>query len=240
MATSPFHWTGPHCSRPWYKLERDDVEAVAVCYLHSYRNPNHEELTRRAILRALPESLRFTLLGDSPPDQGKYERFSTTVVNARVGPLLSRYLDRLSAQLRGAGYQGRLLIMQSQVVWPRLKRQRAWRRARALRAGGRGGRMPPLRTTAGRGPVIAFDMGGTSTDISLITVGEGEQETRRAPSSHRGPPGDAAQSRHCELGRGRRFHRVVDAAESCGVGPAEARAPIPDRPATAREERRQP
>ena len=72
-------------------LERERVEAVAVCYLHSWRDPSHERATREAVRRALPGAY-VTLSSEVLPQIKEFERVSTTVVNAYVGPVLSRYL----------------------------------------------------------------------------------------------------------------------------------------------------
>src|SRR3972149_6123512 len=80
------------------RLRRDGVEAVAVCYLHAYRDGRHEAATAEALARALPDvyvSLSSLVL----PQIKEYERVSTTVVNAYVGPALSRYLSRLHGRL---------------------------------------------------------------------------------------------------------------------------------------------
>src|SRR5437667_5953111 len=94
------------------RLKKQRVEAVAVCYLHSYRNPRHEEATRAALARDMPEAY-ISLSSEVLPQIKEYERVSTTVVNACVGPVLSRHLLRLRARLQEAGYRGPTLIMQS-------------------------------------------------------------------------------------------------------------------------------
>ena len=75
-------------------LERERVEAVAVCYLHSWRDPSHERATRAAVKRALPGAY-VTLSSEVLPQIKEFERVSTTVVNAYLGPSLSRYLAAL-------------------------------------------------------------------------------------------------------------------------------------------------
>src|ERR1700726_4452501 len=79
-------------------LKRERVEAVAVCYLHAYRDPRHELATKAAIERALP-GIYVSLSSEVFPQIKEYERVSTTVVNAYVGPALSRYLARLEDRL---------------------------------------------------------------------------------------------------------------------------------------------
>ena len=99
-------------------LQREEVEAVAVCYLHAYRDPSHERATRAAVERALP-GVYVSLSSDVLPQIKEFERVSTTVINAYVGPALARYLARLDRRLTEAGYRG---------PW----RCRADRRVRAL------------------------------------------------------------------------------------------------------------
>ena len=94
------------------QLASDGVEAAAVCYLHSYANPAHEQVTGAAVRRALPDAY-VTLSSEVLPQINEYERLCTTVVNAYVGPVLSNYLSRLEARLAEAGYRGAVLIMQS-------------------------------------------------------------------------------------------------------------------------------
>src|SRR5215475_7125689 len=94
------------------QLKEQRVEAVAVCYLHSYLNPRHEKATHAALAQKLPEAY-VSLSSEVLPQIKEYERVSTTVVNASVGPVLSRYILRLRARLQEMGYQGPVLIMQS-------------------------------------------------------------------------------------------------------------------------------
>src|SRR3989475_7854601 len=93
-------------------LARVQVDAVAVCYLHAYRNPRHERLTARALARRL-RGVYVSLSSVVLPQIKEYERIWTTVVNAYVGPALARYLNALRARLAARGYRGDVLIMQS-------------------------------------------------------------------------------------------------------------------------------
>src|SRR5216683_4711641 len=93
-------------------LEAERVEAVAVCYLHAWRDPAHERATSEALTRALP-GIYVSLSSEVLPQIKEFERVSTTIINAYVGPVLSRYLARLEARLAEAGYRGPVLIIQS-------------------------------------------------------------------------------------------------------------------------------
>jgi len=153
-------------------LAKARVEAVAVCYLHSYRNPRHEKRTGRALARRLPGAY-VSLSAEVLPQIKEYERVWTTVVNAYVGPALARYLASLAARLTSHGYRGDVLIMQSHGgVAP--VRESTRLAAGAVLSGPAGG------VAAGRysarllreANLITFDMGGTSTDIALLQGGE--------------------------------------------------------------------
>jgi N-methylhydantoinase A len=154
------------------KLRLAGVEAVAVCYLHAYRDPSHEQATRQAVEARLPRTY-LSLSSEVLPQIKEYERVCTTVVNAYVGPTLSGYLNRLAQRLKLAGYQGDVLIMQSHGgVAPMADAERL--AAGAILSGPAGG-IAGSRY-CGRllreGNVISFDMGGTSTDISVLEAGE--------------------------------------------------------------------
>ncbi|MGH9465638.1 MAG: hydantoinase/oxoprolinase family protein, partial [Thermoanaerobaculia bacterium] len=167
-------------------LDRAAVEAVAVCYLHAYRNPRHERETGRAVARRRP-GLYVSLSSEVLPQIKEYERVWTTVVNAYVGPALARYLSTLTTRLRNAGYRvvmragtargseaaKDVLIMQSHGGVAPI-RESARLAAGAVLSGPAGG------VAAGRhvarlidhGDLVTFDMGGTSTDIALLQGGE--------------------------------------------------------------------
>jgi N-methylhydantoinase A len=152
-------------------LEREKVEAAAVGYLHSWRDPSHERETRAALLRALPR-LHVSLSSEVLPQIKEFERISTTVVNAYVGPSLARYLLRLEGRLAEAGYEGPILVMQSHGgVAPIAESSRL--AAGAVLSGPAGGIAGSLYAARllGEENLIPFDMGGTSTDISLVLKG---------------------------------------------------------------------
>jgi N-methylhydantoinase A len=153
-------------------LKREGVEAVAVAYLHAWRDPAHERLTRDALARALPD-VYVSLSSEVLPQIKEFERISTTIVNAYVGPALSRYLGRLAGRLAAAGYRGPTLIIQSHGgVMPVAEAGRL--AAGAVLSGPAGGVAGSVHAARllGAHDLIPFDMGGTSTDISLIVDGE--------------------------------------------------------------------
>ena len=88
------------------------VEAVAICFMHSPANPDHERRARELCRELLPEAY-VTASSDLLPQVRLYDRTSTTVLNAYVGPIIARYLRALTDRLGALGFGGVLLIMQS-------------------------------------------------------------------------------------------------------------------------------
>src|SRR3990167_6720205 len=167
------------------RLGRDGVEAVAVCYLHAYRDGRHEAATAEALARALP-GVYVSLSSLVLPQIKEYERVSTTVVNAYVGPALSRYLSRLRGRLAEAGYRGPVLIMQSHGGVVPI--DEAVRLAAGAVLSGPAGGVAGSRYCArlvGTDDLIPFDMGGTSTDISLVVGGRAQLAADRGVAGHR-------------------------------------------------------
>src|SRR6476620_3490961 len=165
-------------------LQRERVEAVAVCYLHAWQDPRHERLTAEALARALPDAY-VSLSSEVLPQIKEFERVSTTIVNAYVGPVLSRYLARLDDRLAEAGYRGPTLIIQSHGgVAPIAEAGRL--AAGAVLSGPAGGVAGSVHAARliGIQDLIPFDMGGTSTDISLIVDGQPTLVTGRRVAGH--------------------------------------------------------
>jgi N-methylhydantoinase A len=166
-------------------LKSAEVESVAVCYFHSYRDPRHERLTRAALGKALPK-VYVSLSSEVLPQIKEYERVCTTVVNAYVGPILSTYLLNLERRLGEAGYEGQVLIMQSHGGVTPIE-ESARLAAGAVLSGPAGGVAAACYCArlVGAGDLIPFDMGGTSTDISLVAGGEATLATDRAVGEHK-------------------------------------------------------
>jgi len=153
-------------------IRQSGAESVAVCFLHSWRNPEHERQAADAVRRAMPDAY-VTLSSDVLPQIKEFERFSTTAVNAYVGPLVSRYLDKLGGRLAAAGYQGPLFIILSHGgVAPVAEASRlAVGTALSGPAGGVAAAVSIARSGLAA-DLVTFDMGGTSTDIALVEGGE--------------------------------------------------------------------
>jgi N-methylhydantoinase A len=152
-------------------LARAGVDAVAVCLLHSYANPEHEIRVGEALAERLPGryvSLSHRILREFR----EYERMSTTVLNAYVGPRVSAYLEGMERLLAERGFEGRLLIMQSNggVMSPQTARQSP---VSMMESGPVGGIIAAAEVgrALGSPDVIAFDMGGTTAKASLVQDG---------------------------------------------------------------------
>jgi N-methylhydantoinase A len=148
------------------------VESVAVCFLHSWRNPAHERQAAAAARARLPAAF-VTASSDVLPEIKEFERFSTTAANALVGPLVRRYLERLQARLSEAGFAGPLFIMLSHGGVASVEEAVRLAAGTALSgpAGGVAALVALARQGAG-GDLIGLDMGGTSTDIALVRDGQ--------------------------------------------------------------------
>ena len=147
------------------------VESVAVCFLHSYLYPAHEQRLGAILAEELPDA-SISLSSEILREQREYERSATTVVNAYVRPLMGSYVDRIRTGLDGIGLDGPLQIMQSSGGVMTSDDAKA-RPVFALESG------PAAGVVAARGMaeqlglrnVIAFDMGGTTAKASLIEDG---------------------------------------------------------------------
>ena len=143
-------------------LARRAVDIVAVCFLHSYANPAHEKQVAGRLRRG---RLKVCASHEVLPEYREFERWSTTVLNAYVTPLIDRYLGNLERQLDRA----RLQIMQSNggSISAATARAQAVRTLLSGPAAGVVGARAVARA-AGFRKIISFDMGGTSTDVSLV------------------------------------------------------------------------
>jgi N-methylhydantoinase A len=160
------------------RLKQLGVQSIAVMYLFSFVNPEHERRTREIILEEFPDVAHISLSHEVMPRGPEFERVSTTLVNAYVAPRIASYTANLQEKLRSAGYSGPLLIMQSTggVMPP----DYVARRAVSLLASGPTGGVMGATLAADKGEVgdfVAVDMGGTSFDICLVRNGRPEIKT---------------------------------------------------------------
>jgi len=152
-------------------LRAAEVESVAICFLHSWAAPKHEHAASEAVRAALP-GVFVTCSADVLPQIKEFERFSTTAVNAYVGPIVSRYLTRLEARLRAAGYVQPVFVILSHGGMAPIAE--AARLAVGTALSGPAGGVAAAVALAQRGmgqQLVTLDMGGTSTDIALIQEG---------------------------------------------------------------------
>jgi N-methylhydantoinase A len=154
------------------RLARRGVETVAVCFINAYANPDHEIRMREILEEELP-GVSVSTSSETLPEIFEYERFSTTAANAVLSPLVSGYVERLEARLKDDGYAGDLLILHSGggVMTGAMVRRFAGRiAASGIAAGAIACRH--IAGLCGFENAIGLDMGGTSTDISLVHGGE--------------------------------------------------------------------
>ncbi len=154
------------------------IEAVAVGFLHSFTNPDHEHRVGEAVARRLP-NVSVTLSCEVSPEMREYERFSTACANAYLQPLIGRYVAKLEHELVRAGFHCPLLLMTSgggitttetAIRFP----------VRLVESGPAGGAIfaACIARQHGRDQVVSFDMGGTTAKICLID--KAQPQTARA------------------------------------------------------------
>jgi len=158
-------------------LKREDVESVAVCLLHGYANPAHERALKAALA---PHFAHLSIGSEINAEFREYERASTAVLNAAVMPLASRYLDELVAALgrEAPGAVLHLLHSAGGMMSPQAARARPLAMAASGPAAGVAA-AAHLARRLGLARALAFDMGGTTTDVCLIADGVAETSAQR-------------------------------------------------------------
>ncbi len=153
-------------------LVKEKIEAVAIVFLHGYRNPVHEQRAAEIINERAPH-LSVTTSYLSSPEIREFERTSTTVLNAMLRPVISGYLERLTGRLEQSGIKASLYLVQSNggLATPK---DAAKLPAKLLLSGPAGGAMAmaALSKRHGMTNLVGFDMGGTSSDISVVRDGQ--------------------------------------------------------------------
>ena len=155
-----------------------DAEAVAVCLLHAYRDDSHERAVADEVRRRLPTA-HVVASHEIAPEFREFERASTTAADAYLGPVASRYLGALTDASRAAGLPEPLVMRSSGGVAS--PAEAAAHPATILVSGPAAGVVGAARVAALAGieDVVAFDMGGTSTDVCLIAGGRAERASER-------------------------------------------------------------
>lgn len=202
-------------------LTRMEVSAVAVCLLHSYANDAHERMLAEAIRAAFAKlpgaGVHLTVSSELLPELREYERASTCAVNAGVGPTMSRYIGGLDEALG----PGRLRVMASGggTLPPAVVAQRPVETVVSGPAGGVIGAWA-MAKAAGETRIIGFDMGGTSTDVSLCDAGP----TRTTETTISGMPIKLPMIDIHTVGAGGGSLAWIDDGGALRVGPASAGA----------------
>ena len=215
-------------------LLAENVEALAVCLLHSYANPVHE-LAIREVISAKAPRLPCSLSCEVLPEIKEYERTSTTVINAYVTPVVSTYLKALRKGLDEAGVRARVLLMQSNGGLT-TDAAAAERPIHIIESGPAGGVIgaQALARAKHLPKIITFDMGGTTAKASIVEEGEvtraaeyavgagimiGSRLLTGAGYTLKVPAIDLA-----EVGAGGGSHVWIDAGGALQVGPESAGA----------------
>jgi N-methylhydantoinase A len=161
------------------RLRDEDVEAVAISFLHSYLDPSHERRAAEAVAERLP-NVHVSASHDVLSVFREYERTSTTVIDAYLSPLLSRYLGRLTTSARRLGIPAPEVMQSSGGLMSAADaaRHAAW----TVLSGPAGGAVGAARlgALAGDRNVISFDMGGTSCDVAVVDGGRVRQTSERS------------------------------------------------------------
>src|SRR5579862_493877 len=211
------------------ELQAGAYDAVAVCFLHSYANDEHECRVAAAIAAALPGAA-ITRSSEVDPEYREYERFSTTVVNAALIPVVRRYLERFSELLRSRGIATPLFVMRSDGSLATAQHVYATP-ASMVESGPASGVI--AASSLDFGNVLAFDMGGTTAKAGAIVDGvvqvAGEFEAAGTTHSGRSIKGSGYPVRFpfvdlAEVSAGGGTIAWIDEAGSLRVGPLSAGA----------------
>ncbi|MGG5823616.1 hydantoinase/oxoprolinase family protein [Falsiroseomonas sp. HW251] len=203
------------------RLREAGVDAVAICFLFAHLAPAHEAAAQRILAEELPDAF-ITASHEVAPEYREYERFSTTAVNAALGPVIRGYLGRLTPRLREAGIAALPHLTQSNggVISAEAASRQPVRTVLSGPAAGVMGAIA-IGAAAGIGDIITFDMGGTSTDVALIAGGRAQMARDTEVHGHalKVPMLDIHT-----VGAGGGSIARVDAGGHLKVGPASAGA----------------
>ncbi len=160
-------------------LREEGVTSVAICFLNAYANPEHERIAAKRLREIWPEAL-ISASEELLPEFREYERLSSTVVNAYLMPVMQRYLLRFREEVEALGVAAEPVVMSSGggVFSPELAAERPFDTLLSGPSGGISG-AAYIGRLIDRANLITFDMGGTSTDVSLVADGRTEIGTYR-------------------------------------------------------------
>lgn len=199
------------------------AESIAICFLFSYLNPDHERRAKEIAQEVCPD-IFVTASYEVSPQFREFERFTTTAMNAFIGPLVRDYVSRLSSGLAQAGFGGEVHIMRSNggVAPARtIADLPVYTLMSGLAAGVLGGAW--IGGLSGRNNVISLDIGGTSADIGVVTDGQFAEASAR-DTSVAGYPILVPMIDLHTIGAGGGSIAYVDAAGAFRVGPESAGA----------------
>ncbi len=203
------------------QIGRSGIDAVAVCFLHSYANPAHERLMAEVLAEVAPH-VDVTISSDLSRELREYERTSTAVIDAYIKPQIRSYLDRLQTTLADQGFAGQFLMtrsgggamsVRSAVAAP----------VNLVLSGPAGGLLGAswLAQATGEHNLITIDMGGTSIDVSLVIDGE---PVRHYAAEFGGLPINVASLFINTIGAGGGSLVWLDEGDHLHVGPESAGA----------------
>ena len=150
------------------KIKNENFESIAVGFLHSYANPENEKILKAFLTKELPD-VEVSVSSDVCPEIREYERFTTTVVNAYIKPLMSNYLKKLDQKLLNSGFNCPLLLMTSGGTLTNIS-SACNNPVRLVESGPAGGAIlaTSIAEDMNLNKVISFDMGGTTAKITII------------------------------------------------------------------------
>ncbi|CAM3618462.1 Acetone carboxylase beta subunit [Bordetella sputigena] len=166
------------------ELVAEGIESLAIAFLHAYRNPEHEERARAIVERVAP-GLHVSISHEVLPEFREFERTSTTVLNAYVAPRMQTYMERLCTRLEEAGVGAQPLTFHSNgglMPLATVERLPVLTCLSGPAAGVVGATV--IGEAAGISEIITFDVGGTSTDVSLVTGGRPGFTSDRLVAGH--------------------------------------------------------
>jgi N-methylhydantoinase A len=210
------------------EIASKNISAIAVCLLHSYANPAHEQLLAR-IIREVAPSIQVAVSCEVAPEIREYERTSTTVANVYVQQLVDEYLADLEARLDALQFRGSLFIMLSSGGIATLETARAFP-IRLLESGPAAGALAAAHygQSANMPNVLAFDMGGTTAKLCLIenshprVVNDFEVDRKYRFKRGSGLPVKVPVVELIEIGAGGGSIARVDSLGLLNVGPESA------------------
>jgi N-methylhydantoinase A len=211
------------------RLIAEDVKAVAIGFLHAYAHDAHECRVREVLAKILPAGVTICISSEVAPEIREFERFSTTVANAYVRPMMAGYLHRLRDQLHEMGMNAPLFLMMSGGGLTTLQTAARFP-IRLVESGPAGGAIlaSEIAAECALSEVLSFDMGGTTAKICLLTDGEPERarkfEIARAYRDMKGSgiPVRIPVIEMVEIGTGGGSIARVDKLNRITVGPDSA------------------